>query len=131
MRITVPMVPPSPNELRRKYRNPFAYKKLREAWERSLAYAVPSAGEVFALRRLAAAGRVRVKVTVFHPGTYDPDNIVGCLKPVLDALKNIRFLTDDSREWLELLPVEQYRATRSQAQTVIDLGHVAHLGGAE
>ena len=118
------MVPPSPNELRRTYRNPFKYKKLREAWEHSLAYAVPSAAEQFALRKQAEKGRVRLKVTVFNSREYDPDNLVGCLKPVLDALKNVRFLRDDSREWLELLPVEQYRATRAQAQTVIDLEKV-------
>lgn len=120
MRITVPMAPPSPNELRRKYRSPFAYKRLREAWEHALAYAVPSAAEQFALRRMAAY-KVRVKVTVFHSKLYDQDNLTGSLKPVLDALKNIRFLKDDSPEWLELLPVEQYHAKRSQEETVIDL----------
>jgi len=31
MKITVPMVPPSPNALRRRYRNLHVYK-LREAW---------------------------------------------------------------------------------------------------
>jgi hypothetical protein len=29
MRITIPLLPPSPNELRRRYRNPHVYK-LRE-----------------------------------------------------------------------------------------------------
>jgi hypothetical protein len=115
------MVPPSPNELRRKYRNVHAYQKLREAWERSLAYCVPSAAEQQALRHMASASRMRVKITVFNSRLYDPDNLIGSLKPVLDALKNVRFLKDDNADWLELAPVEQYRAKREQQQTVIDL----------
>ena len=115
------MVPPSPNQLRRTYRNIYAYKRLREAWERSMAYALPSAAEQQELRAIAAGGKMRVKVTVFNSREYDPDNLTGCLKPVLDALKNIRFIKDDSRQWLELLPVEQHHATRAQAHTLIDI----------
>jgi hypothetical protein len=36
MKLTVPMIPPSGNVLRRQYRHLMAYKRLREAWQRSL-----------------------------------------------------------------------------------------------
>lgn len=120
--ITVPLVPPSPNELRRKYRTPFAYKRLRETWEHSLQYCVGSAAAMFELRKHAKAGRVRVKITLFHPGEYDPDNLTGCVKPVLDALKNIGYIHDDSKEWLQLVPPEQ-RGTSSRwdRKTILEI----------
>lgn len=120
MKITIPMVPPSPNELRRKYRNPFAYKRLREAWENSIAYGVDNGREKQFLE-VQGRGRVRVKITVFNSRMYDQDNLTGSIKPILDALKNIHFLKDDNAEWLELLPVQQYHAKRQQEQTVIEI----------
>jgi len=42
--ITVPMVPPSPNVMKRKYRHFMAYKRLREDWEKTLLYFTPTSG---------------------------------------------------------------------------------------
>src|SRR6516164_953856 len=37
MKILIPgMVPPSPNELRRKYRHPHAYRRLRDTWQQAI-----------------------------------------------------------------------------------------------
>jgi len=60
MKVTVPMIPPSPNALRWRYRNPHAYKRLREACERSLMYAVESASAHQALVKQAQEARMRV-----------------------------------------------------------------------
>jgi hypothetical protein len=118
--ITVPLVPPSLNVLRRKYRNCFVYKKLRTDWEHSLKYAVGSANVVKWLNVQAKHNRMRVKVTIFHGNQYDPDNLVACLKPVLDSLRNIGFIQDDSEKWLELVPPQQFRS--GERKTVVELG---------
>jgi Holliday junction resolvase RusA-like endonuclease len=125
MRITVPMIPPSPNELRRKYRNPLAYKRLRESWEHSLAYAVPSASDRVALVSTGRNRKVRVKITLFHSGKYDPDNLIGACKPVLDALKNIHYIRDDSDQWLDFALPEQFYSSRGSVQTTIDIEEVS------
>jgi hypothetical protein len=106
-RILIPMIPPSPNELRRKYRNPFAYKRLREAWEQSLAYGVESAEVHQALVQRAKNRRVRVAIAIYHRRAYDQDNLYGCLKPVLDAMRNVGYIRNDDRSWLKL-NVKQY-----------------------
>jgi len=65
----------------------FGRHSLREAWERSLMYAVESAAVCQELQRQAEGSRMRVLVTIFHAREFDSDNAVAGLKPVLDALK--------------------------------------------
>jgi Holliday junction resolvase RusA-like endonuclease len=124
VRIVIPMVPPSPNELRRRYRNPHVYKRLREAWERSLLYGVESAA---AHQELVKQGqeRVRVEFTIAHPKPYDPDNAIGCLKPVLDAMRKVGWIRDDSETWLELRTVRQQRSAADAPSTTIEIEPVA------
>ena len=124
MRVAIPMIPPSANVLRRKYKHPMAYKRLREAWERSLLYACGSAAACQELRRQADESRMRVLVTIFHAREFDSDNAVAGLKPVLDALKNLHFIKDDNLKWLDLRPVEQCHS-RSEWQTVIEIEKAA------
>jgi hypothetical protein len=104
--IHVPMVPPSGNVLRRRYRSPHAYRRLRQRWEQSLAYSVRDASERNALIKQAAACRIHLKVTLIHKGTFDDDNLYSALKPVLDALVRVGYLRDDSAKWLELEAVQ-------------------------
>lgn len=99
MKITVPMVPPSPNQLRRTYRHYQAYKRLRDGWQRT----------IWALKGSSASswesnprGKVLVRIHIEHGRLFDPDNLVGACKPVLDSLKNLCFIRDDSTEFLEL-----------------------------
>ena len=115
--LTVPLVPPSANALRRKFRHPHSYKKLREVWERSLAYAATNAEERTQLKKQASCFKVRVRVTVTHAGEYDKDNFFAALKPVLDALIRIGYLHDDNSEWMEL-ECEQQTHPRVKKTTV-------------
>jgi hypothetical protein len=105
--IRVPMVPPSPNELRRKYRHWQAYARLRRKWEEALKYGVASGRSRHFLEDSAAHYKMRVAVTVHHLRETDPDNLVGSLKPILDALQNIKFLCNDNALHLELVPPKQ------------------------
>ena len=65
IQLTIDDVPPSPNELRREYRHPHAYKRLREAWEWMI-LAAPCATHRLQLRNAAKKHRMRVEVTLYH-----------------------------------------------------------------
>lgn len=115
-------VPPSPNVLRRKYRNPHAYRKLRTHWEWLLLTA-PDAHRRKVLKDGARkAGKVAVQITLHHSRMYDPDNLPASLKPVLDALVNIGFLSGDSLDKINLLPTVQTKCPRKEIKTVVKIG---------
>ena len=95
-------VPPSANSLRRKYRNPHVYARLRDSWGWSLA-AAASPNERSFLKGIPATGkRVRVVICVHHRQLFDRDNLWAACKPVLDALVGLRWLSDDSEECIDL-----------------------------
>lgn len=120
--IEIPGTPPSPNELRRKYRSPFAYKQLRQQFEHDLAYGISGgAQQKNLLIKESANRRMTVEVTLYHARFYDTDNAVGALKPVLDALVRVHYLKDDSPQWLNLLPVSQIKCAGKHARTVIKI----------
>lgn len=102
--LTVHMLPPSPNVLRRKYRNPHVYKKLRETWENYLIVVSGSALKTAAIRAMAKSGaKILVKITIYHKKAYDKDNMAyGAVKVVLDAMVNVGFLEDDGPEHIDL-----------------------------
>lgn len=103
MKLEVPRIPPSGNEMRRKYRTVFAYRDLRLLWEHDLGYAT---GDAFANQQLRMQAqqcpKLKVSITVFRAKELDRDNAMAGIKPVLDALKNLKFIADDSPERLEL-----------------------------
>lgn len=49
-----------------------------------------------------AGGPRRVDVTRYGPRRIDPDNLVGGLKPVLDAMRAVRLIVDDDDKHLVL-----------------------------
>jgi len=103
--LDIPLVPPSPNVMRRKYRSPLAYRRLRQLWETNLFHATGSAALSQKLKQQAEAKNA-VAITVYHKKPYDPDNLTGSAKVVLDALRNIGFIKDDSARYIALT-VEQ------------------------
>lgn len=102
MILRVPGVPPSPNVLRRKYRSVFAYMNLRKDWERALYWGTGGSRHVREQQTRAKVDRMHVQIHLAHKKFYDPDNLPGSVKVVLDALKNIGFIKDDSAEHIEL-----------------------------
>jgi Holliday junction resolvase RusA-like endonuclease len=120
--IWVPRVPPSPNELRRKYRHAHAYRRLREQWEHDLFYGVGSSRLRAELEDTAENVKMRVQITLYHSRDYDADNLAGCQKPILDALKNLHFIADDCSKKLLLLPAEQVKVARKEAKTLVKIG---------
>src|SRR5215469_15577568 len=121
MKIVIPgMVPPSPNELRRKYRNPHAYKRLRQAWETAIIYMTPPHDRKF-VKESAQISRMMIQLVIHNSREYDPDNLQGCQKPVLDALKNLGYIRDDSERWLELLDPIYSPSKRKDKRTEIQI----------
>ena len=122
MTLTVPLVPPSPNILRRTYRNPHAYMRLRKLWEGAMFFSTASAQETRETIQAAQRhAKMRVTVTIYHSRQYDTDNLTGCLKPVLDALKNIGFIANDDPAHLELFPPVEEKCARKDKRTVVTI----------
>lgn len=119
--LTINTIPPSPNVLRRKYRTPHAYKKLRAAFEWEL-FSVPSRMHRERLQQQAKCGKMWVEMTVHHTKLYDMDNLQGSYKPILDALVNIGFLSGDSPDRLQLLPAKQILCGKSEIKTIVRIG---------
>lgn len=109
MIIQVREVPPSPNVIKRKYRDPHVYKRLRQNWETLLSYAVRSSQERQHWQNTVKGGeRIRLEVRLYHKKLYDADNLVGSMKVVIDALKNVGYIQDDDADHFELGSVEQF-----------------------
>ena len=95
-------VPPSANSLRRKYRNPHVYARLRDSWGWSLA-AAASPNERSFLKGIPATGkRVRIVICLTHRQLFDRDNLWSAVKPVLDSLVALQWIRDDSEDAIEL-----------------------------
>lgn len=118
------MVPPSPNDLRRKYRNRFAYRDLRLLWENHLYHAI-SGRERNELIDFALGHRMEFSMIQYRAKELDPDNLTGSLKPVLDALKNVGFIHDDKKQWIEIKSVRvELTGTRTNGGSVITLAPI-------
>lgn len=116
--IQVPLVPPSPNN--NEWRHHMAKSRLRQRWREELFLGVATARFRNELKALARKNKMRVEVTVHHAHITDDDNLVAGLKPVLDGLKWLGYIKDDSPEHLELvLPVAQVQS--AEKKTIIKI----------
>ena len=129
MKILLPgMVPPSPNELRRKYRNPHVYAKLRDDWQKAILVMTPL-DDRNEMKAKGQKNRMIVQIEIHNSRRYDDDNLAGAQKPILDALKNIGFIHDDSPTWLRVLYPIYFRSTRKDKYTEIDIWSDWQRGG--
>ncbi len=126
--IEIPRVPPSLNDLRgRKYRNYHDYKRLRELWATELAvkFTATERHRLFeqSITRVADGKRIGVHILARRKRLLDSDNLVGGVKPVLDAMKEF-LIFDDSPKYIDLV-VEQAKCGSARQCTVITLRQVA------
>ena len=63
-------------------------------------------GEAGSRNKLAKRSRVRLRIVVYRGRRQDPDNAVGSVKPLVDALNRMGWMVDDTLEWLKLEVVE-------------------------
>ena len=115
-------VPPSPNVIRRKYRNPHAYKKLRTVWEWALLASPCARHRRELIAQAKKRGKLAVQVTMHHAGRFDEDNLQGAQKIVLDSLVNIGFIAGDSPDKIHLLPAVQVKCKRVDSKTIVKIG---------
>ena len=115
IKLTIPRVPPSPNELlgfHWRYR-----KKNCDLWQREVFYALLQEGH----RNPVPYGRAKVTIDRHSHGELDPDNLVGCVKPIIDALRYAYVLVDDSPAHLVLTVTQQRCPRRVGPKTLIEI----------
>jgi hypothetical protein len=96
--LTIGELTPSQNVLARKYKNRYAYKKLRDRLQQWLMV------EMVNQRIAAATGKRRLVITRFVRSKrylLDRGNLVGGCKPLLDAAIRQGLIIDDREEWLD------------------------------
>lgn len=101
MKLTIQMATPSQNELMGKHRNFHAKKAHRTEWEKAVYDAALASRQHKALLEQAAAGaRLKLTFNVYRAKELDHLNALGGLKHVVDALRNVGYLKDDSPQYL-------------------------------
>ena len=113
MIIEIPRVPSSPNYLRGKHWR--VRHRETKLWRDEVFYAVKQAALI-----PAPYPKAKVEIERRSRGVLDPDNLYGCVKPVIDGLRYAGVLVDDSPAHIELT-VTQSRGeplTRIEIQPV-------------
>lgn len=69
--------------------------------------------------------RRRVRFTVYwRTRRVDPDNLAGGLKPVLDAMRDVGLIKNDSPRWLDMPAPQQYLARKTEPRIEITIEEV-------
>ena len=106
--LTVYRATPSLNEFHNlRTTQHWKYRDLRRLWDRAIGDALLEARAAYRKPLTwprPPKARVTVRVTRFAPAHQhlDPDNLVGGLKPLLDALKGHEVIADDTAKAIEL-----------------------------
>jgi Holliday junction resolvase RusA-like endonuclease len=102
MKLTLQSIPPSMNMLMRMH---WAQRKrLRNQLQWELTAALADLGRKLPpLLYGKTAPKRRVTITTFRPRRLDPDNAAGGCKVLLDAMRDIGLIRNDSPKWLELV----------------------------
>lgn len=99
-------------ESRNEYGGPKGHWKLqshKKNWEQAIGEAfliVKANGKINPRFVLPCEEIRRIQVEVYRKRLIDPDNL--SLKAMLDAMKRLGFIKDDSARWLEIKSVKQF-----------------------
>jgi len=105
VRIVLPIVPPSANELK-KHSGIRVAAAIRKATRKWLGDALLDATKGMAgLER--EVGRSRVQIVCYRGRELDADNTSAGCKPIVDELVAVGLLRDDGPKWCDLRPVVQ------------------------
>jgi len=86
--------------------------KYSKNWQ-SLIYAA------FKFKCPKASGKVFLKITGYRPRLLDHDNFIGGCKGVLDAMKRLGIILDDSPDFIEV-QYEQRKVKNAETKTVFE-----------
>lgn len=106
LKLTIPVVPPSPNKLMRMHY--IDRYKLMNMWEWLVKLELCNAN----LTISRASTKKKISIVQFRKRLLDPDNLYGSCKPVLDALTKNFIIVDDSDNWI-ILEVRQTVDTKN------------------
>jgi hypothetical protein len=118
VKLVIMALPPSGNVLRRKYRDHRAYARLRGEWSRNLHYSAAPAARDLIRKMCAGPSKVAVKIIIHHKRLYDTDNAYASVKPMLDSMKLLGWIFDDSLQYCELT-VEQEKCNDVRTTIII------------
>ncbi len=99
-----------------------AYKTLRDGWQRDIHYLFTNRDKAGLKAHVDLKHRVRIRIISERQGkkwALDADNLYASVKPVLDSIRNLGLIVDDSTEWIDL-KVEQYKGSTPQTCIVIE-----------
>jgi hypothetical protein len=97
--LAIPVEVVSANVLRRRFRHPHAYRKLRHSYGWALLAEAINQGAPMA----DGPRRVRITRIIGKGGRmFDPDNLVGGAKPLVDELVAARLIVDDTAAAAEI-----------------------------
>jgi hypothetical protein len=115
IKLEIPRVPLALNEmLRIGWRHRHRHNKL---WNKEVFYALHQAGYMQSRTPYAKA-----RVTIDRGGRreMDFDNLIGTVKPVVDALRYAHVLVDDSPKHLELIVTQSIRYQHPRTSIVVE-----------
>ena len=108
MILEIPRIPESPNEVRRFH---WRYRYRHDSLWREIWYAVRAAGPL-----PEPYTKARVQIERRSRGRLDPDNLVACMKPVIDALRHANVLADDTEDHIRLTVTQSYGLPRTRIE---------------
>ncbi len=117
--IRIDELTPSANALRRAFKTPHQYKKLRDRLQQWLMVAMAN-GKI-----PRATGRRRLTICRFVRSeryVLDKDNLIGGAKPLVDAATRQGLIKDDTAQWLEAIYLQAISTDQRVEINVEDLG---------
>jgi Holliday junction resolvase RusA-like endonuclease len=114
IKLEIPRIPHTPNTiLRAHWRHQRRNQKL---WDQEVWVALAQTGQ----KPLMPYARARVVIDRRSRGRLDPDNLVGSMKPVIDALRHACVIENDTADHIELV-VTQSPTRRRPPRTLIEI----------
>lgn len=110
---------------------PSLNKYIRTYWTKRTKLKDDLAWEVFAELReqnpnyevITKPRKMRLNIVSYRKSFLDKDNFIGGLKPLIDAIKELKLIYDDSPEFLEDKYEQKIEKKRKNQRTEITISH--------
>lgn len=103
-KITIPIITPSLNELlRMHYRNKTKLKKsLISHIEGAIFDMRDDKGNRLEIAKMTKPQKRSIRIYSFRKNSLDPDNLIGGSQPLINAIKELGLIWDDSEKYIDL-----------------------------
>ena len=116
IKLELPFTTPSNNQLLRKYRHWAVKRRLKVTYMDEIMVALIESG--YNTVDVQASGKRECKITSHRKRLLDHDNLVGGMKPLIDAIVKFGMLIDDNEDMCDL-KVGQMKS--KHPKTIIEL----------